>query len=47
MDKKRALIRKQNESNKEIKLYERKQKRQNIIDDDIDLGRIFKFTTSI
>ena len=42
LNKKRTLIRKQNESNKEIKQNERKQKRQNIIDEDIDLGRFFE-----
>ena len=42
----KALIGKQNESTKKIKQYERKQKREIIIDEDIDLGRVFKLATT-
>ena len=38
---KKVLIGKQNESNKEIKQNERKQKRGNIVDEDVDLGNFF------
>ena len=44
---KKKLIRKQNESNREIKRNERRQKRQNLIDEDIDLGSFFELATSI
>ena len=40
------MIRKQTESNKEIKQNERKQKRQNLLDEDVDLGRFFEVATS-
>ena len=46
MIKKRKLIRKQTEENKEIKQNERRQKRQNLIDEDVDLGRFFELATS-
>ena len=39
------MIRKQNESNEEIKQYERKQKRENMVED-IDLGRFFELARS-
>ena len=39
------MIRRQTESNKEIKQNERQQKRENMIED-IDLGRIFELATS-
>ena len=42
---KKKLIRKQNESNKEIKRNERRQKRENIAED-IDLGRFFELATT-
>ena len=42
---KRALIRKQNESNKEINQTERKQKRENIRDDNIEMSRTFELAT--
>ena len=42
---KKKLIRKQNESNREIKRNERRQKRENMVDD-IDLGRFFELATS-
>ena len=48
LNKKRKLIRRQTESNKEIKRnerHERRQKRENIVDD-IDLGRFFELATS-
>ena len=35
-NKRRTSIRKQNESNKEIKQKERKQKRENVLEEDID-----------
>ena len=46
LNKRRILIRKQIESNMEIKHNERRQKRQNLINDDIDLGRFFELATS-
>ena len=49
LNKRRILIRKQNESNREIKQNERRQKRQKLIDEDIDLcdvGRFFELATS-
>ena len=42
---KKKLIRKQNESNKEIKRNERRQKRETIVED-IDLGRCFELATT-
>ena len=44
--KRRTLIRTQNESNRKLKENERRQKRQNLIDEDIDLGRFFELATS-
>ena len=46
LNKRRTLIRKQNESNKEMKQNERKQKRENILDEGIDLGRFFELATT-
>ena len=46
LKKRRVLIRKQNESNKEVKQNERKQKRQNIMADDIVLGKFFELASS-
>ena len=46
INKTRALIRKQTEANKETKLNERRQKRENTIDEDIHLCGIFEFATS-
>ena len=43
--KRRALIRKENEENRELKQKERIQKRENVAED-IDLGRFFELTTS-
>ena len=45
LNKKRKLIRTQNESNKETKQNERRQKRENIVED-VDLGRFFELATS-
>ena len=45
INKRRKLIRIQNESNREKKQNERRQKRENIVDD-IDLGRFFELATS-
>ena len=42
---KKKLIRKQNESNREIKRNQRRQKRENIAED-IDLGRFFELATT-
>ena len=42
---KKRLIRKQNESNMETKRNERRQKRENMVDD-IDLGRFFELATT-
>ena len=41
------MTRKQNESNKEIKQNERRQKRENMVGEDIDLGRFFELATTI
>ena len=46
LNKRRSLLRKQNESNKEIIQNERRQERQNLIDEDIDMGRFYEFATS-
>ena len=43
--KKKKLSRKQNESNRAIKQNERRQKRENIVED-IDIGRFFELATS-
>ena len=45
LNKRRTLIREQNESNKETKQNERRQKRENMVED-IDLGRFFELATS-
>ena len=46
-EKKKKLIRQQNESNREIKRNERRQKRrENLVEEDIDLGRFFENATS-
>ena len=46
LNKRRVLIRKQNESNKERKQNERRQKRENLVEKDIDLGRFFELATT-
>ena len=46
LNKRRGLIRKQNESNRNVKQDERKQKRENIKDEDIDIGKFFELATS-
>ena len=43
--KKKKLTREQNESNKQIKQNERRQKRENMIED-IDIGRFFELATT-
>ena len=45
LNKRRKLIRRQTESNKEKKQNERRQKRENMVAD-IDLGRFFELATS-
>ena len=45
MNKRRTLIRKQNESNEDIKQYEGRQKKENL-EEDIDLGRFFELATT-
>ena len=45
LNKRRTLIRKQNESSKETKQNERRQKRENMVED-IDLGSFFELATS-
>ena len=45
LNRRRVLNRKQNESNREIKRNERRQKRENIVED-IDIGRFFELATS-
>ena len=46
LNKKRKLIRIQNESNKTKKQNERRQKRENIVEEDINLGRFLELATS-
>ena len=46
LSKRRKLIRIQNESNREKKQNERRQKRENIAEEDNDLGRFFEIATS-
>ena len=46
LNKRRKLIRRQNESNRERKQNERRQKRENIAEEDIDVGRFFELATS-
>ena len=46
VNKRRSLIRKQNESNKQIKQIERQRKKENLVEEDIDLGRFFELATS-
>ena len=40
------MIRRQTESNKERKQNERRQKRENLVGEDIDLGRFFELAIS-
>ena len=44
--KKKKLTREQNESNRKLKQNERRQKRENIAEEDIDLGKFFELATS-
>ena len=46
LKKRRILIRKQNEASKEMKQNERRQKRENLIDEDTDLSRFFELATT-
>ena len=45
LNKRRILITKQNESNKQLKQNERKQKSENIVEDN-DIGRFFEIATT-
>ena len=45
LKKRRTLIRKQNQSNTEMKPNEKRQKRQNSIDEDFVIGRFFELET--
>ena len=45
MKKRKTLIRKQTESIKEIKQNDRRQKRENMVED-VDIGRFFELATS-
>ena len=45
LNKRRTLVRKQNEANKEKNQNERKRKRENMVED-FDLGRFFELATS-
>ena len=45
INKRKAFITEQNESNKEVKQNGRKQKREKLIDEEIDLGRFFELTS--
>ena len=46
MNKRKTLTREQNESNRELKQKERKHKRENVIDEDIVLGRFCELATT-
>ena len=46
LNKRRKMIRKQTEEIKEIKQNEGRQKRQNLVEEDINLGRFFELATS-
>ena len=46
LNKRRKLIRRQNDLNKERKRIERRQKRENVVEEDIDLGRFFELVSS-
>ena len=46
LNKRRTLIRKQNETNRDTNQNERRQKRQILIDEDIDLGRFSELAES-
>ena len=46
LNKRRKLIRRQNESNREKKQNERRQKIENLAEEDIDIGRFFELATS-
>ena len=46
LNKRRASNRKHNESNKDMKQNERKQKRVNLVEEDFDLGRFFPLATT-
>ena len=46
LNKRRKLIREQNELNKERKRIERRQIRENVVEEDIDLGRFFELVSS-
>ena len=46
LNKRRKLIRRQNESNKERKQNERRQKREILVEEDIDFGRFFELARS-
>ena len=46
INKRRALIREQNKRNKKIKQNERKQKRENIINEDFDLDKFFELAST-
>ena len=43
---KKKLIRKQNEANKEIKRNERRQEKENMVEEDIDSGMFFDLATT-
>ena len=45
LNKERTLFRKQNESNRERKQNERRQKRENLVEEDIALSRFFELAT--
>ena len=40
------MIRRQTESNKEIKQNERRRKRENVLEEGIDIGRFFELATT-
>ena len=46
LNKRRKLLKKQTKSNKELKQNERKQRRENLVDEDNDFGRFFELASS-
>ena len=43
--KTRDNVRKRNEENRKVKRYERTQNRENVVEEDINLGRVFESAT--
>ena len=43
---KRDIVRKRKEEKRELKQFERIQNRENLVEEDINLGRLFEFATT-